>query len=109
SYSSTITRIKEAWFRGSRDVGDRRVSQRLLGWLAVAQVLHGLTVWKFIEFTKADYQSGSVLENLPGRLVALSFSFVAIRYYANILSGVSGARISRKTEASFRVSAFLER
>jgi serine/threonine protein kinase len=45
------------------------------------------------DLRRGDYRLGDVVTNLPARLVGLSFAFAAIRFYQNILSGVT-ARVA---------------
>lgn len=37
----------------------------------------------------ADYQLGNVWQNLPARIIGLSFSMAAVRYYQNIVGGLT--------------------
>lgn len=64
----------------------------------------------------ADYHIGQVSHNLPARIIGLSFSLAGVRYYQNILSGLttrvaksptmSGKALRISTEISIRVVAF---
>jgi hypothetical protein len=61
----------------------------------------------------ADYHIGQVRHNLPARIIGLSFSLAAVRYYQNILGGLTtrvakspvmpGAALRVSTEIAVRV------
>ncbi|MBB5957123.1 serine/threonine protein kinase [Saccharothrix tamanrassetensis] len=54
-----------------------------------------------------DYKLGLVWENLPARIIGLSFALASVRYYQNILSGVTTlvARSSALPGAPLRIAA----
>jgi hypothetical protein len=49
---------------------------------------------------------GNWYENLPGRIVALSFAIVASQYYLNIFSAITLRNVSKTAEFSMRLNAF---
>jgi serine/threonine protein kinase len=55
------------------------------------------------DLRQPDYRLGDIVANLPARVVALSFAFAAIRFYHNILSGVT-TRVAGTTTL-FRTTA----
>ncbi|TCO61992.1 hypothetical protein [Actinocrispum wychmicini] len=55
------------------------------------------------DLRQPSYRLGDVLTNLPARLVALSFAFASIRFYQNVLSGITTRVASGNT--LFRVGA----
>lgn len=52
------------------------------------------------------FNHGTWIQNLPGRLVGLSFSILAAQYYLNIFSTISARRLSKITEYCLRLNAF---
>jgi serine/threonine protein kinase len=75
-----------------------------LGWKAVAD-----SVQQYVDLTGAPFEVGAFWDNLPGRLVALSFSLTAVTYYVNNYSLLSpkrlGSRLGRATEITMRTTA----
>jgi hypothetical protein len=53
-----------------------------------------------------DYSLGDISKNLPARLVCLSFAFVAVRYYQNIVGGITTRVVQSPAvgEAPLRIS-----
>ena len=75
-----------------------------LGW---AEVAPGIT--QFAEALHAHFKVGEFWANLPGRLVALTFSLTAVTYYVNNFSTLSprrlGVRIGNASEMVMRATS----
>lgn len=59
------------------------------------------------DLRRPDYQLGDIGQNLPARIVALSFALASVRFYQNILSGVTtrvaGAATPFRTTAEIAI------
>lgn len=82
---------------------DRR--RAILAWCTVAEIANTITLLGFAYYLSQDYTQNTLLANLPGRAVALSFSFVGTKYYVNIFGTLSAKGMSRVTEFFMRANA----
>jgi serine/threonine protein kinase len=84
--------------------------ERVLNWARVAQGIYAVTALAFGYFSYNDLKTGDWVTNLPGRLVAFSFSLVATRYYVNVFSTLSTKGIqsndAKRIERWLRFSSF---
>lgn len=69
----------------------------LVRWMMVAQGSHFFLCGLFVFMLIRDIQDGSWRQNLTGRIICLSFSHVACRYYINVFGLVDSLRHSRTT------------
>jgi serine/threonine protein kinase len=66
----------------------RTLTKRLGLWSYVGVVSHIFVLCIFIFFTRKYFNANQLKEKLPGLLVCMSFSFLALKYYLEIFSNI---------------------
>lgn len=88
-----------------------RRMNHILVWSLLALLLNTITVLAFTKLAIDDYNRHTVFTNLPGHLVAVSFSLVASKYYTSIFSTVFTQGIptilAKTTEFFLRATSFI--